>query len=48
MRDGIPLASGPERRFGCRSMQLIAQRRKGFCTFEASDGVFVLRVAIPL
>lgn len=48
IRDGIPLANGPERHFGCRSIQMIAQRRKGDCSFEAGDGVFVLRVAIPL
>ena len=48
MQDGIPLASGPERHYGCRSIQLIVQRRKGDCSFEACDGVFVLRIAIPL
>ena len=48
MQDGIPLASGPERHCGCRSIQLIVQRRKGDCSFEACEGVFVLRIALPL
>ena len=48
MQDGIPLASGPERHYGCRSIQLIVQRRKGDCSFEACEGVFVLRIALPL
>lgn len=48
MQDGIPRAEDSEQHFGCRSIQSIAQRRKGICTFEASQGVFVLRIAVPL
>ena len=48
MRDGLPLAASPERHYGCRSIQSIAHRRKGICTFHAQDGVFTLRIAIPL
>ena len=48
LRDGIPLAQDDARHYGCRSIQMIVQRRRGVCTFDASGGVFVLRMAIPL
>ena len=48
LRDGLPQAQDSGRHYGCRSIQLIVQRRKGDCSFLASDGVFVLQVAIPL
>ena len=48
LRDGLPRAQDSGRHYGCRSIQLIVQRRKGDCSFLASDGVFVLQVAIPL
>ena len=48
LRDGLPLAQGSERHYGCRSIQMIVQRRKGDCSFDASNGVFTLRMAIPL
>lgn len=43
MRDGLPQAANKERSYGCRSIQSIVQRRKGVCTFDAAQGVFVLR-----
>lgn len=48
MQDGLPLSGNPGQHYGCRSIQSIAQRRKGICTFHAQDGVFTLRIAIPL
>ena len=48
MRDGLPEAPDGERRYGCRSIQSIVQRRNGNCIFDAANGVFVLRIAIPL
>ena len=48
LQDGLPLASSSERHYGCRSIQMIVQRRKGDCSFDAAEGVFVLRMALPL
>lgn len=48
MRDGLPAARDGARHYGCRSIQSIVQRRGGICTFQAADGIFVLRIAIPL
>lgn len=44
----IPVSAGPEKHYGCRSIQSIAQRRKGMCSFGAENGIFTLRIAIPL
>ena len=46
LQDGLPDAGNGH--YGCRSIQSIAQRRGGLCTFQAEGGVFVLRIAIPL
>ncbi|MEG1514167.1 MAG: ATP-binding protein [Clostridia bacterium] len=34
--------------YGCKSIRSIAQKRNGFCTFALADGVFTLRVLLPL
>jgi len=48
MKNGIPAPQGHSRHYGCRSIQSIVQRRKGVCTFDASSGIFTLRIAVPL
>lgn len=48
MRDGLPVSARPGQHYGCRSIQSIAQKRRGVCSFTAQGGVFTLRVAIPL
>lgn len=48
MRDGVPQAEDGQQHYGCLSIQSIVERRKGICTFEATQGVFVLRIALPL
>lgn len=47
LQNGIPCADDPSH-YGCRSIQSIAQRRNGVCSFESAQNVFLLRVAIPL
>ena len=48
MQDGLPAPKDGEMRYGCRSIQSIALRRRGNCLFEAEGGRFTLQVAIPL
>ena len=48
MREGVPQAEDGQQHYGCLSIQSIVERRKGICTFEATQGVFVLRIALPL
>lgn len=46
--DNIPISKREGHGFGCRSIAAIAEKRKGFCTFKAHDGIFTLRVVLPL
>ena len=48
MQDGLPLSSRPNHGYGCRSIQAIARRYRGLCAFEPVDGIFTLRVVLPM
>lgn len=48
MKDGLPQAQDSAHGFGCRSIQSIVQRRRGVCSFDAGQGFFTLRIALPL
>lgn len=48
MKDGLPQSANPEHGYGCRSIQSIVQRRQGVCSFDAAQGKFTLRIAIPM
>lgn len=47
MKDEIPTATEIGHGYGCKSIRSIAQKRNGFCTFHAADGIFTLRVVLP-
>lgn len=50
MKNGIPVS--PSARdghgFGCHSMVAMTEKQGGFCTFKAENGLFTLRLALPL
>ena len=48
IRDGLPVSSREGHGYGCYSIQTIAQRNGGLCSFEAKDGLFSLRLSFPL
>lgn len=48
MRDGLPASTREGHGYGCRSIQTIVTRRWGLYEFKAENGVFTLRVALPL
>lgn len=48
MRNGLPVSTRDGHGYGCHSIQTIAQRSGGLCAFEAKNGLFTLRLAIPL
>lgn len=48
MANEIPVSNEEKHGFGCRSISAIAEKREGFCTFKAEDGIFTLRVALPI
>ena len=48
MEDGLPVSDREGHGYGCRSIRTIAQTRRGLCEFKADNGVFTLRVALPM
>lgn len=48
MEAGLPISNQPGHGYGCRSMHTIAERHRGICAFEAKQGIFTLRVALPM
>lgn len=48
MRDGLPVAGREGHGYGCRSIRVLCERYRGICTFEPENGLFTLRVMLPL
>ncbi|HBL50393.1 MAG TPA: hypothetical protein DDZ65_09155, partial [Firmicutes bacterium] len=48
MKDDLPVSKENGHGYGCRSMRFIAEKRNGFCIFKASDGIFTLRIVLPM
>lgn len=46
--DNIPKSDQPGHGIGVKSIKMIADMHGGFCSFEAKDGIFTLRVVLPL
>lgn len=46
--DGLPISDRPEHGFGVKSIKMIADMHGGFCSFEPKDGIFTLKVMLPL
>jgi len=47
IRDGLPVSGQEGHGYGCRSIRAIIQRLGGLCLFEAENGVFTFRAALP-
>ena len=47
-RDGLPETAQAHHGYGCLSIRTITQLHRGLCEFRAEDGIFTLRVALPL
>jgi len=48
IRNGLPVSEQEGHCCGYKSIQSIAQRNGGLCSFKAENGVFALRLAFPL
>lgn len=48
VRDGLPTANEAGHGYGTRSIRAICEQHRGLCSFEAADGLFTLRIALPL
>lgn len=47
-RDGLPESVRPNHGYGCLSIRTITQLHRGLCAFHAENGIFTLRVALPM
>ncbi|MEG1875522.1 MAG: ATP-binding protein [Angelakisella sp.] len=48
MAGDTPIATKSGHGYGCKSMRSIAAKHNGFCTFAAANGIFTLRVVLPM
>lgn len=48
IHNGMPMSQHEGHGYGCRSIQSIAQRNQGMCFFDTNDGIFILRVILPM
>ena len=48
MKDGLPQTSKPGHGFGVKSIRMIAEKHGGYSSFEIKDGLFYMKVALPL
>ena len=48
LRDGLPISKREGHGYGCRSISAIAEENRGLCAFQAQNGIFTLRVVLPM
>lgn len=48
MRDGLPASGQEGHGYGCRSICTITEQHGGLCSFAPENGVFTLRVMLPM
>ena len=48
LRDGLPISKREGHGYGCRSISTIAEQNRGLCSFQAKNGIFTLRVVLPM
>lgn len=48
MQDDLPVSSRAGHGYGCRSIRTITERYHGLYSFEAENGLFTLRVILPM
>ena len=48
IKDGLPVTDREGHGYGCRSIRSIAEHNKGMCVFEPNNGIFTLRIVMPM
>lgn len=48
LRDGLPVSGRPDHGYGCYSIKTIVERYRGIYAFQPENGIFLLRIALPL
>lgn len=47
-RDGLPQTAQTGHGYGCRSIQTIVKNGRGLCEFTPENGIFILRIVLPI
>lgn len=48
IQNGLPITNRAGHGYGCQSIRSITEKNRGICVFEAENGIFTLRVALPV
>lgn len=48
IENGLPQSKREGHGFGAKSMAMIAEKYNGYCSFEKTDEIFILRIVLPL
>lgn len=48
MRNGLPISTAAHHGYGTKSIRMITEKHNGYCAFEAEEGLFTLKVVLPL
>lgn len=48
MENGLPQSSREGHGFGVKSIKMIAEKYRGYCSFNAQDGIFTLKTVLPI
>lgn len=47
-KDELPVSEKEGHGYGCRSIRTIVEQNRGLCVFEPNNGVFTLRIVLPI
>lgn len=47
-QDGLPVADREGHGYGCRNIRTIVQKGRGLCEFKTENGIFQLRIMLPM
>ena len=48
MQNGSPVSAKDGHGYGCKSIETIVRKHQGLCTFKAENGIFTLRIILPV
>lgn len=46
--DGLPVSGKQGHGYGCHSIRAITEQHRGICSFAAENGIFTLRIVLPI
>ena len=48
IEDNLPKNTGKRKGYGCLSIKSVVEDNNGICSFETADGIFLLRIILPI